>query len=67
MAADITLVQQEATDKICHQEICMIEARAREYARGVGKAGVCSKHGAKVDIEIMTCSYEWMQRNCIYE
>ena len=36
----------------------MIEARAREYALGVGKAGVCSKHGAKVDIEIMTCSYE---------
>ena len=45
-------------DKICHQETCMIEARAREYALGVGKAGVCSKHGAKVDIEIMTCSYE---------
>ena len=58
MAADITPVQQEATDKICHEEICMIEARAREYALGAGKAGVCSKHGAKVDIEIMTCSYE---------
>jgi hypothetical protein len=50
--------QQEAAEKICHREMCIRKARAREYALGIGEAGVCFEHGAKVEIPIMTCSYE---------
>ena len=57
MEADIGPIQQEATEKLCHQEMCIRKARAREYALGIGEAGVCFAHGEKVDIPIMTCSY----------
>ena len=58
MEIDIGPIQQEAAEKICHQEICIRKARAREYALGIGEAGTCSAHGKKVAIPIMTCSYE---------
>ena len=57
MEADIGPIQQQATEKVCHQEMCIRKARAREYALGIGEAGVCFAHGEKVDIPIMTCSY----------
>ena len=57
MEADIGPIQQEATEKVCHQEMCIRKARAREYALGIGEAGVCFAHGNKVEIPIMTCSY----------
>ena len=58
MEIDIGPIQQEAAEKICHQEICIRKARAKEYALGIGEAGICSAHGKKVAIPIMTCSYE---------
>jgi len=57
MEADIGPIQQQATEKVCHQEMCIRKARAREYALGIGEAGICFAHGEKVDIPIMTCSY----------
>ena len=43
----------------CHHDMCMREARAREFASGIGKGGgICSRHGATVEV---------VRKNCIHE
>jgi len=51
--------QEVNINKLCHDDMCMREARAREFALGIGKGvGTCSRHGAMIDV---------VRKNCIHE
>ena len=48
-----------ASSQICNQDICIREARAREFALGIAKGdGICSRHRAMVVLDRDNCSYE---------
>ena len=45
------------SSQICNQDICIREARAREYALGIAKGdGICSRHRAMVVLDRDNCS-----------
>ena len=50
---------EKAPLPLCHHETCMREARAREFALGIGKGcGICSRHGATIEVVWKNCSHE---------
>jgi hypothetical protein len=52
-------MSKQEVNNLCHHDMCMREATAREFALGIGKGGgICSRHGATVDV---------VRKNCIHE
>ena len=52
-------IEKAPLPPLCHHGTCMREARAREFALGIGKGcGICSRHGATIEVVWKNCSHE---------